>query len=359
MDLNQTNGHIADYVIDTIENQAIGVCSTRLELGSSPGHVQLEARVAKFMGVESAITFGMGFATNSTVLPMLMDKRTLVLSDERNHCSIIHGCKLSSAKVRVFKHNDHRDLETKLIDAIQTRHRWSKIIIIVEGVYSMEGTICPIRELIALKKRYKAYLYLDEAHSIGALGDRGRGVCDFAGVSTGDVDLLMGTFTKSFGAAGGYIAGSKPLIDHIRRSSFAQYYATSMAPPVVAQVTAAFEYIDSKNGRDLIRNLKLNTEFFRNELIKRDFLILGHRKSPVVPMMLYHIPKVPFVNRELHERGVAVSVVGFPATEITETRARFCLSAGHTRDQLERAIEIIDEVGGKAAIKYERKLLSW
>ena len=163
----------------------------------------------------------MGFATNALNLPMLLNKHTLVLSDEKNHASIILGLRLSKATVMVFKHNSVENLEKILRKAIihghpKTRRPWKKIVVVVEGVYSMEGSIVRLPEILQLKQKYPFYIYLDEAHSVGAMGPNGRGVTDYFGIDPKEIDILMGTFTKSFGSAGGYIAGSKRLISYLR-----------------------------------------------------------------------------------------------------------------------------------------------
>ncbi|KAK2706745.1 hypothetical protein QYM36_014697 [Artemia franciscana] len=210
----EASGPCAEAAIETTKSIGSSVCSSRHEVGNTRIQLELESLVARFLGTEDAIVFGMGFATNSLNLPCLVQKGDLVLSDENNHASLILGLRLSGATIQVFKHNDMRHLEKKLKDAIvygqpRTRRPWRKILIVVEGIYSMEGTIAKLPEIIALKKKYKAYLYLDEAHSIGAIGSRGKGLVDHFGCNPKDVDILMGTFTKSFGSAGGYIAGNK------------------------------------------------------------------------------------------------------------------------------------------------------
>lgn len=193
----------------------LALCSSRVELGNTQLHNDLEKLTARYLGVEDAIVFGMGFATNSLNLPSLLSPGCLVVSDEKNHASIILGIRLSGATTKVFKHNNMKDLERVLRTNVVNGNNknggkpWRKIMIIVEGVFSMEGSIVRLPEIIALKKKYKAYLYLDEAHSIGAMGPNGGGAVDYFGVNPNDVDILMGTFTKSFGSAGGYIAGSK------------------------------------------------------------------------------------------------------------------------------------------------------
>jgi len=193
---------------------------------------------------------------------------------------------------------DVKDLERKIRRAIiegQPRsHRpWRKIIILVEGIYSMEGTIVNLPELIRLKKQYNCYLYVDEAHSIGALGSNGRGVVDFYGCNPSDVDILMGTFTKSFGAAGGYIAGKRELIEHIRRASYASYYATAMSPIIAKQISSVVNVLmNTDDGRDRIEQLARNTHYFRQRLKQLGFIILGNDHSPVVPLMLCFCPAI-------------------------------------------------------------------
>ena len=217
----ENSGPCIDAVRKTVVEQGASVGSSRNEIGNLRVHDELEALTAEFLGVDDAITFGMGFATNTLNLPNLFNSKCLVLSDEFNHASIILGLRLCNATIKVFRHNDVNDLERRLRRALieghpRTRRPFTKALIIVEGVYSMEGTICNLPKLIEIKKKYKAYLYVDEAHSIGSLGPRGRGVVDFYGCNPRDVDILMGTFTKSFAGAGGYIGGSKDLIQHLR-----------------------------------------------------------------------------------------------------------------------------------------------
>jgi len=245
----------------------------------------------------------------------------LILSDELNHASLILGARLSGATVKTFKHNDPKDLEDKLKKHVVeghplTRRPWKKILIIVEGIYSMEGSIVRLPEIIALKKKYKAYLFLDEAHSIGALGEHGRGVVDYWGCNPKDVDVLMGTFTKSFGSAGGYIAGTKELINYLRINSHATCYASSMSPPVTAQILKTLQIImgndGSVDGQARIKQIAENTRYFRQNLVKMGFIVYGNDDSPVVPVMLYMISKTSAFSRLMLERGIAVVVVGFP-----------------------------------------------
>uniref|UniRef100_A0A4W4H6L9 serine C-palmitoyltransferase n=1 Tax=Electrophorus electricus TaxID=8005 RepID=A0A4W4H6L9_ELEEL len=327
----------------------VGVCSTRQEMGNLDRHEELEKLTARFLGVEAAMAFGMGFATNSMNIPALTGKGCLILSDELNHASLVLGARLSGSTIRVFKHNNMQSLEKLLRDAIvhgqpRTHRPWKKILILVEGIYSMEGSIVRLPEILALKKKYKAYLYLDEAHSIGALGANGRGVLDYFGLDPSDVDIMMGTFTKSFGAAGGYIGGRKELIDYLRCHSHSAVYATSMSAPVVEQIITSMKCIMGEDGttigRERIRQLAENTTYFRTRLQELGFIIYGNKDSPVIPMMLYLPAKIGAFVREMLKRNIGVVVVGFPATPIIESRARFCISAAHTKETLDMVMTL-------------------
>lgn len=221
-----------------------------------------------------------------------------------------------------------------------------------------EGEILDLPGIVALKKKYKCYLYVDEAHSIGALGATGRGICEHHGVNVADIDILMGTFTKSFASVGGYVAGSRELVSFLKRSSWGSLYATSMAPACAQQIISSLSIImgeDRKHptlGQEKIRQLRENSNFFRIELEKRGFQVVGSPDSPIVPVMLYNPSKMPAFSRECLKRGLASVVVGFPATSLIESRVRFCISADHTHEDLVKALGTIDEVGDLTMIKY-------
>ncbi|XP_029453527.1 serine palmitoyltransferase 2 [Rhinatrema bivittatum] len=359
----QNTGVCEEAAATVLRKYGAGVCSTRQEMGNLDKHVELEKLVARFLGVEAAMTYGMGFATNSMNIPALVSKGCLILSDELNHASLVLGARLSGATVRIFKHNNMTSLEKLLREAIvhgqpRTHRPWRKILIIVEGIYSMEGSIVRLPEVIALKKKYRAYLYLDEAHSIGALGSSGRGVVEYFGLDPRDVDVMMGTFTKSFGSAGGYIGGSKELMDYLKVHSHSTVYATSMSSPVTQQIISSMKIIMGEDttsyGRRCVQQLAENTRYFRRRLMEMGFIIYGNSDSPVVPLMLYMPAKIGAFGREMLKRNIGVVVVGFPATPIIESRARFCVSAAHTREMLDIALKATDEVGDLLQLKYSR-----
>ncbi|CAL1688975.1 unnamed protein product [Lasius platythorax] len=359
----EASGKCAEESIETLRKFGCASCSTRLELGTMPIHDELERLTAKFLGVEDAIVFGMGFATNSLNLPSLVSKGCLVLSDEKNHASLILGLRLSGAVIQIFKHNNVKHLEECLKKAIvfgqSTGEPWKKIVIIVEGVYSMEGSIVHLPEIIELKKKYKAYLYMDEAHSTGAMGKHGRGVCDYYSVDPREIDILMGTFTKSFASAGGYIAGTKALINHLRIYSHAHTYAASMSPPVTQQIITSMQIIMGEDGTDdgekRIKQLARNTRYFRRRLNQIGVITYGNEDSPVVPMLVYLFSKIGAVIRTLTTRNIATVGVGFPATPLMQGRIRFCLSAAHTKEQLDYVLSHIEEIADTLGLKYSRK----
>uniref|UniRef100_G3TAY1 serine C-palmitoyltransferase n=1 Tax=Loxodonta africana TaxID=9785 RepID=G3TAY1_LOXAF len=351
-------------VKDVLEAYGVGVASTRQEMGTLDKHKELEDLVAKFLNVEAAMVFGMGFATNSMNIPALVGKGCLILSDELNHTSLVLGARLSGATIRVFKHNNTKNLEKLLRDAViygqpRTHRAWKKILILVEGIYSMEGSIVHLPQIVALKNKYKAYLYIDEAHSIGTMGPTGRGVVEFFGMDPRDVDVLMGTFSKSFGSSGGYIAGRKDLVDYLRVNSHSAVYATSMSPPVSEQIIRSIKFLmgmdGTTQGTQRVQQLAKNTRYFRQRLKQMGFIVYGNEESPVVPLLLYMPGKIAAFARLLLKKKIGVVVVGFPATPLAGARARFCVSAAHTREDLDTVLEAIDEIGDLLQLKYSRR----
>lgn len=360
----ENSGPSIEAVKETIKTYGVSLCSSPSEYGLSPLHFELEKLTARFLGVDDAIIFGMGFGTNVLNLPCILSEGCLVFSDEKNHASLILSLRLSKASITVFKHNNMKDLERKLRTAIikgqpKTGKPWKKILVIVEGVYSMEGSIVHLPQLLKLKEKYKVYLYVDEAHSVGALGPGGRGVTEYFGIDPKKIDILMGTFTKSFNAAGGYLAGSQEVIDYIRRNSHGTHYAPSMSPPIMRQISTTMRIIMGEDGTDegqrRIGQLRKNIRYFRQKLHQIGVIIFGNDNSPVVPLMVYLFSKLHVVLKEFKERNVAVVGVGFPAAPLYMGRLRFCISAGHTKEQLDTAIGIIAEFADQFGLKYSKK----
>jgi serine palmitoyltransferase len=353
-----------DDVFKALEHFSVGSCSPRNILGTTVLHKQLEQMMASFLSKEDCLVFGMGFGTNAGGIPALIGKGGLIISDERNHSSIVVGARCSGAAVRVFKHNDTEDLEAvirrAIVDGQPLSHRpWTRILIMIEGIYSMEGEMPPLQEIVRLKKKYHCYLYVDEAHSIGALGRTGRGICEQLNVSTADVDILMGTFTKSFGAVGGYLAASKEVITYTRNMSYGSVYATPLSPPACQQVISALRIMTGEDGtnlgREKLRRLRENSNLFRLRMKEMGCHVLGDWDSPICPVVLYAPGKVPYFSRACLEKGLAVVVVGYPATPLMGARSRFCISAAHTREDIEQTLRIVGDVIPMVGANFEKK----
>ncbi|PWA49052.1 long chain base biosynthesis protein 2a [Artemisia annua] len=316
-------------VIQSLKNYYASTCSARIDGGTTSLHAELEQVVANFVRKPAALVTGMGYVTHSAILPVLIGKH-------------LHLEEL---------------LRENIVDGQPRTHRpWRKIIVVVEGIYSMEGEICKFPEIVSICKKYKAYVYLDEAHSIGAVGTTGRGVCELLDVDNADVDIMMGTFSKSFGSCSGYIAGSKELTRYLKYTCPAHLYATSISPPAAQQIISSIKVILGEDGtsRGALKLAKAheNSNYFRSKLQKMEFDVLGDYDSPVMPIMIYNPAKIAAFSRECLKRNVAVVTVTFPATPLLLARARICISAAHTQEDMVNALEVIGKVGDMVGIKY-------
>ncbi|KAK4044650.1 pyridoxal phosphate-dependent transferase [Parachaetomium inaequale] len=357
----QSEGPCADAVEETVRKTGLSFASPRADSGTSELALEVEREVAQFVGKPAAMVFSMGFVTNAGSFPALVSKGCLILSDELNHASIRIGARLSGAVIRSFKHNDMEDLERKLREAIsqgqpRTHRPWKKILVAVEGLYSMEGTMVDLPGVLALKKKYKFFLYMDEAHSIGACGPRGRGVCDYFGIDPAEVDILMGTLTKSFGANGGYIAGEKHIIDRLRMANAASLLGESATPSVLMQILTSLRLITGEicpgQGEERLQRLAFNSRYLRLGLKRLGLITYGHDDSPIIPIVLYHPGKMAAFSHEMLKRKISVVVVGYPATPLISSRARFCISSAHNKEDMDRILAACDEVGDILQLKY-------
>ncbi|KAK3375294.1 pyridoxal phosphate-dependent transferase [Podospora didyma] len=357
----QSEGPCADAVEECVRKYNLSSCSPRADAGTSDLAVEVEREIARFVGKPAAMVFSMGFVTNAGSFPALVSKGCLILSDELNHASIRIGARLSGAVIRSFKHNNMADLERQLREAIaqgqpRTHRPWKKILVAVEGLYSMEGTMVDLPGVLTLKKKYKFFLYIDEAHSIGAVGPRGRGVCDYFGVDPAEVDILMGTLTKSFGANGGYIAAEKHIIDKLQSTNAATILGESPTPSVLMQISASLRIITGElapgQGDERLQRIAFNSRYLRLGLKRLGFIVCGHDDSPIIPIMLYHPGKISAFSHEMLKRKISIVVVGYPATPLISSRARFCVSSAHNKDDMDRLLAACDEVGDILQVKF-------
>lgn len=346
-------GEITEHVLRSVDKYETNNAYPTADYEQNPLCQELEGEMAKFLHQEDCVVFSMGYGTNTSSIPVLM-KNSLVFSDEKNHTSLIRGIKLSQSTVVVFKHNDMHDLESKLKFHItqgepETHRPWKKIFIVVEGLYSMEGTVVDLKRLVELKKLYKFYIFLDEAHSIGAMGRTGRGICEYLGIDHADVDILMGTFTKSFGGFGGYIAGKREITDFLRMHSDFSRYGEQMSPIVCTQILESLKQI--KQDRKRLAKLHENTRKVRRAMKSLKFHLIGDDDSPIIPLLIPSPGKIGEFSRLCLERGIAVVVVGYPATPILLNRVRMCMSSSHTSEDVDRIIAVFDQVGNLIGMK--------
>jgi 8-amino-7-oxononanoate synthase len=327
---------VKEASIEAIRKYGTGCAGSRHLNGTLDMHVALEKRLAEFVGTEDAIIYSTGFQVNLGVVSCLTGREDYILWDELDHASIIEGHRLSFSTKLKYKHNDMDSLEKQLQKCEPDRVK----LIVTDGVFSMEGDIANLPAIIALSKKYNASVMVDEAHGIGVLGRHGRGTCDHFGVSQ-DVDLIMGTFSKSLASIGGFIASNKDITNYLRHHSRPYIFSASSTPAATAAVNAALDIMLSEPER-LDRLWEL-THYalagFRDMGCE-----IGHTATPIIPLFIRDNDLTFFIVRELFDAGIFVNPVVSPAVAPTDTLIRFSLMATHTREQLDIALEAIRKV---------------
>lgn len=314
-----------------------GCAGSRLLNGTLAIHTQLEERLADFMNAEAALTFSTGYQVNVGVLSCLLGRHDTVFLDNLDHASIIDGTRLGFGKTLKFKHNDMKDLEGKLQRADDRRGR----MIVVDGVFSMEGDLCDLPGLVELKKKYGTRLMVDDAHGLGVFGENGRGTAEHYGLEE-DVDLIMGTFSKSLATVGGFITGSETVVDYIRHHARSQIFSAAPPPPMAAAVIAALEIVVREPERR--KSLWENTEFMKQELQNLGF-DTGDSDSPVIPILIGDEFTTFTMAKRLHEEGVFVNPIVPPAVPAGQAMIRTSYMATHERSHLEKALDALAKVG--------------
>jgi len=340
-----THPKLRRAAIDATRKYGVGSGAVRTITGTMKIHMELEEQIARFKKVEACVVFQSGFTANAGTVSAILGKEDLIISDELNHASIIDGCRLSRATIKVFKHKDLADCERVLKE---TENWAGKKLLITDGVFSMEGDIADLPKLCDLAERFNCIMMVDDAHSSGVLGNRGRGTIDHCGVH-GRVDIQVGTLSKAIGAIGGYVCGSKDLIDFLYHRARPFLFSTSHPPSVTATCQAAFELLDSEAGEKLIKKLWANTKFFKNKLKKLGFKT-GASETPITPILVGDAGKAFEFSRELFAEGVLAMAIGFPTVPEGKARLRTIVTATHKRADLERAAEIIGRVGSKIGV---------
>jgi glycine C-acetyltransferase len=326
--------------IDAIRTHGVGAGAVRTIAGTMDLHVALEKQIAQFKGTEACVVFQSGFTANAGTVAAILGKDDLILSDELNHASIIDGCRLSRATIKVFKHKDPADCER----LCKETESWpGHKLLITDGVFSMDGDIAPLPELCSLAEKFNCIMMVDDAHSSGVLGRGGRGTVDHLGCH-GRVHIQVGTLSKAIGAMGGYVCGSHELIDFLTHRARPFLYSTGHPPSVIVACQAAFTLLDSPDGEKLLKKLWSNTKFLQRRLKKIGFSV-GATQTPITPIHVGEGAKAYEFSRRLYDSGVYIPAVGFPTVPEGKARLRAMVTATHKRSELERASEIIGHVG--------------
>jgi glycine C-acetyltransferase len=340
-----THPKLKRAAIEAVREFGLGSGAVRTIAGTMEMHMRLEEQIAHFKQVEACVVFQSGFAANAGTVSAILGKEDLIISDELNHASIIDGARLSKATIKVFKHKDTSDCERILKET----ENWNgKKLLITDGVFSMDGDIANLPALCDLAEKYNCIMMVDDAHSSGVLGNRGRGTIDHLGCH-GRVDIQVGTLSKAIGSIGGYVCGSRDLIDFLYQRARPFLFSTSHPPSVTATCQAAFTLLDSEVGERLIRKLWSNTKFFKRGLKKCGFNT-GASETPITPIMVGDAEKAFQFSRELFAEGVFCVALGFPTVPLGKARLRTIVTATHKRSDLQRALETIERVGKKLQI---------
>jgi len=323
----------------------VGAGAVRTIAGTMKIHMELEEQIARFKNTEACVVFQSGFAANAGTVAAILGKDDLIISDELNHASIIDGCRLSKATIKIFKHKDLADCER----ICQEAQNWAgRKLLITDGVFSMDGDIAPLPQLCDLAEKYNCIMMVDDAHASGVLGRGGRGSVDHLGCH-GRVHVQVGTLSKAIGAMGGYVCGSRDLIEFLYHRARPFLFSTSHPPSVAAACQAAFALLDSPEGEKLIKKLWANTKFFKRCLAKVGFHT-GVSETPITPIHVGDAAKAFEFSRRLFESGVYAPAVGYPTVPEGKARLRAIVTATHKRAELERAAEILAQVGRSLGI---------
>jgi glycine C-acetyltransferase len=343
-----THPRLREAAMAALKKYGVGSGAVRTVAGTMKIHMELEEKIALFKNVEACVVFQSGFTANAGTVSAILGKDDFIISDELNHASIIDGARLSRAKIKVFRHKDTAHAE-ELLKEVQNEpgHK----LLITDGVFSMDGDIGPLPALCDLAEKYGAIMMVDDAHASGVLGRNGRGTIDHFNVH-GRVDVQVGTLSKAIGALGGYVCGSKDLIDFLYHRARPFLFSTSHPPSVAATCIAAFEVLEEEP--ELMDHLWANTRFFKKELGSLGFNIGGQNtpasETPITPIIIGEGKLAMDFSRELFKEGVFATGIAFPTVPEGKARIRTIMSATHTQDQLSRALEVLKKVGKRMGI---------
>jgi glycine C-acetyltransferase len=343
-----THPKLREAAIEATKKYGVGSGAVRTIAGTMKIHMELEEKIARFKNVEACVVFQSGFTANAGTVSAILGKEDFIISDELNHASIIDGARLSRAKILVFRHKDVAHAEEQLASVKdQPGHK----LLITDGVFSMDGDIGALPALCNLAEKYGAIMMVDDAHASGVLGKNGRGTIDHFNVH-GRVDVQVGTLSKAIGALGGYVCGSRDLIDFLYHRARPFLFSTSHPPSVAATCIAAFEVLEQEPER--IEKLWENTTYFKRELGNLGFNIGGvntpKSETPITPVIVGEGRLAMEFSRDLFKEGVMATGIAFPTVAEGKARIRTIMTATHTREELDQALEILKRVGKRMRI---------
>ncbi len=325
-----------------IDRFGVGPAAVRTIAGTTSLHVELERRLAEFKGAEAAIAFQSGFNSNVGAIPALVGKEDVIFSDELNHASIIDGARLSGARIVRYTHNDAEALE----DAITQTEGYRRAIVVTDGVFSMDGDISPLPQIVEVAERHDLILMVDDAHGEGVLGRGGRGIVDHYGLH-GRVDIEVGTLSKAFGVVGGYVAGNKEIVEWLHQRGRPFLFSSATTPADTAACLAAVDILE--DSTELVDRLWENTRYFKAEM-KRLGFDTGRSQTPITPVMLGEAPLAQKFSRALFDGSVFAMAIGYPTVPQGKARLRVMISASHSREDLDKGLEVFSEVGKQLGV---------
>ena len=333
---------LREAAINAIEKYGVGSGSVRTIAGTMSLHIELEEKLARFKHTEASLTFQSGYTTNLGVISALMLPEDIIISDELNHASIIDGIRLNKTPRKVYPHKDMTGLRRVLEESKGA----SKVMVVTDGVFSMDGDIAPLPEIVALAEAYGAFVMVDDAHSSGVLGKNGRGSVSHFGLD-GRVALQVGTLSKGIGSLGGYVACSQDVKDLLMMRSRPVLFSTSHPPSVVATCIAAIELLENDNS--LVERLWENAHFFKRGLEQLGFNT-GHSETPITPVIVGEGALAMKFSTRLFEEGVFAQGLVFPTVPVDKCRVRTIVTALHTREELTKALNVFEKVGQELSI---------
>ncbi len=327
---------IIDAAKDALDKYGSGCAGSRFLNGTLDLHIQLEKELAEFEGKDDCLCLSTGFSVNAGVIPAVVGRGDYIICDDRDHASIVDGRRLSFAKQLHYKHNDMEDLENLL----KTLPYEAVKLIVVDGVFSMEGDLCKLPEIVELKHKYNCSVMVDEAHGLGVFGKEGRGVCDYFGL-TDEVDLIMGTFSKSLASIGGFIASDSDTINFLRHTCRTYIFSASNTPAATAAALEALHILKQEPER--IEALWKVTNYALRRFREEGFEI-GDTESPIIPLYVHDVDKTFLVTKLAFDAGVFINPVIPPACAPQDTLVRFALMATHTEEQVERGVQALAKI---------------